>query len=410
MLCSVKEYKLKKIDGGSVTSPIGYIAKGINCGIRKNKKDLGILFSEMPAVSAAVYTTNKFQAAPLQVSKQSIENSNIQKALIVNSGNANAFTGKQGITDATLMRNKVAECLNIQPEEAVIASTGVIGEKLPIELIINGIDEITVDMSKDKGLDFANAILTTDTITKNIAVEIEVEGKTITIGGTAKGSGMIHPNMATMLAFITTDANLEKNSLQKLLGNITNSTFNMITVDGDTSTNDMVYVMANGAVETNQINENHKDWDKIYQGFKYVSEELAKMIARDGEGATKLITVTVDGAESEEMAKTIAMKIVGSNLVKTAVFGADANWGRLIMAIGNSGYDIDADKLDIKIGKIDVLKNGKPLNYEESILTEQFEHKEVEICININIADKSAKAWGCDLTYDYVRINASYRT
>ncbi len=411
MLCNIEEFNAIEINGGNLTTPQGFRANGINCGIRKIKKDLAILISDVPAISAAVYTTNQFQAAPIIITKQSLAASQTQRALIVNSGNANAFTGAQGIDDAAAMRDQVARKFNLFPSEITVASTGVIGERLPIDIIIDGINTIaTTNIDADGGSNFSEAIITTDTITKSLAVELELDGMRIVIGGTAKGSGMIHPNMATMLAFITTDANIDKGALQRLLKSTTDNTFNMITVDGDTSTNDMVLVMANGLANNNKLDENHPEWDKFCQGFIYVSEQLAKMIAKDGEGATKLITVTIDGAKDKLMAQTIGKKVIGSNLVKTAVFGADANWGRVIMAIGNSGYQVEEKLIDIRIGEVDVLKNGQLVSYNEQLLVKQLNKKEVEIYINFNLGDKSATAWGCDLTYDYVRINASYRS
>lgn len=406
----MNEMQMKQIEKGDVTTPKGFKATGIHCGIRRKKKDLGILFTEAPAVSAAVYTTNKFQAAPLKVTQASLAASKKQKAIIVNSGNANAFTGEEGLKDAYIMRDTVAEQLDLDPEEVMVASTGVIGEKLPMFNILEGIDQIAKQIEHSDGHAFAEAILTTDTVTKSLAVEVMIEGKKVTIGGTAKGSGMIHPNMATMFAFITTDANIEEAALQKLLRQTTDETFNMITVDGDTSTNDMVIVMANGLAENNPLDETHPEWAVFYQGFHYVASELAKMIAKDGEGATKLVTVTVEGAESTEMAKTIAKKIVGSNLVKTAVFGADGNWGRVVMAIGNSGYQVKEENLDITIGNVTVVKQGKQTNYEEQMVTESLQEEEVKIAVHLHLGKESATAWGCDLTYDYVKINASYRT
>ncbi len=411
MLCNIKEFNLIEINGGNVTSPEGFKANGINCGIRKIKKDLAILISDVSAVSAAVYTTNQFQAAPIIITKQSLATSQTQRALIVNSGNANAFTGNQGIENAVSMRDQVAKKFNLFPSEVTVASTGVIGERLPIDIVIDGINTIsTTNIDADGGLNFSEAIITTDTVTKSLAVELEIDGMKVIIGGTAKGSGMIHPNMATMLSFVTTDVNIDKGALQRLLKSTTDNTFNMITVDGDSSTNDMVLVMANGLANNNKLDENHPEWDKFCQGFIYVSEQLAKMIAKDGEGATKLIAVTVDGAKNKLMAQTIAKKVIGSNLVKTAVFGADANWGRLIMAIGNSGYQVDENLIDIKIGEVEVLKNGSLVSFNEQLLVDQLNNKEVQIYINFNLGNKSATAWGCDLTYDYVRINASYRT
>lgn len=410
MVYDVNEVQIKIVEGGNVDSPQGFTANGIHCGIRKKKRDLGLLFTEVPSVCAAVYTTNHFQAAPLKVTQESLEASLTHKALIVNSGNANAFTGEQGFKDAYAMRAAVAEQLLISPDEVLVASTGVIGEKMPMNPILSGITEITQLLQLSDGDAFAEAILTTDTVKKSVAVEIEIEGKKVIIGGTAKGSGMIHPNMATMLAFVTTDANIERNALQSLLRQVTDQTYNMITVDGDTSTNDMVLVMANGLAGHTLLDEKHPEWPVFHHAFRYVSEELAKMIARDGEGATKLVTVTVEGAETQEMARTIAKEIVGSNLVKTAVYGADGNWGRVVMAIGNSGYPINENQLDIAIGPTTVVKEGQKTDYEEEKVTQSLQEKDVYIHVQLYLGKESATAWGCDLTYDYVKINASYRT
>lgn len=405
------DIQIKEIVGGSVASPKGYKATGLHCGIRKKKKDIGILFSEAPAVCVGVYTSNNFQAAPLLVTKESLATSTKQHAIIVNSGNANAFTGEQGLEDAYMMRSEVSKQFNLAPNEVLVASTGVIGEKLPMQAILDGISKIPKQIDDQNGGEsFGEAIITTDTITKSLAVEVEIEGKIVTIGGTAKGSGMIHPNMATMLAFISTDAYIKQTTLQKLLRNVTDQTFNMITVDGDTSTNDMVLVMANGLAGTTSLDERHPEWSVFYQAFIYVAEHLAKLIAKDGEGATKLVTVSVEAATSKEMATAIAKKIIGSNLVKTAIFGADGNWGRIVMAIGNSGYSVDEKKLDIAIGEVMVVLQGEPTLYAEDDVTKTLNGQEVKISVNLNLGEWSATAWGCDLSYDYVKINSAYRT
>nr|WP_132767919.1 bifunctional ornithine acetyltransferase/N-acetylglutamate synthase [Tepidibacillus fermentans] len=406
----IEQEKIKIIPNGSISSPKGFKAGGIHCGIRKKKKDLGIIISDVPAASAAVYTMNIFQAAPLQVTKESLADSPYLQAVVVNSGNANAFTAEQGLWDAYEMRDAVAKTFNLSPMNVAVSSTGVIGERLPIERITAGIAKLPESLSSDNGWDFGEAILTTDTFVKSIAIEISVEGKKVIIGGTAKGSGMIHPNMATMLAFITTDANIHPDVLQKLLRDVTDQSFNMITVDGDTSTNDMVLTMANGLAENTPLDEYHPDWEVFYQGFTYVAKQLAKWIAKDGEGATKLVSVEVHGATSPMMAKAIAKKIVGSNLVKTAIYGADGNWGRIIMAIGNSGYQVDPQLIDITIGPITVLKHGLKTFYSEEKVSEALSQDEVKIHVDLHLGNCSAEAWGCDLTYEYVRINASYRT
>ena len=403
---------IKEIDGGNIASPRGFVAAGLHCGIKKRKKDLGIILSKTPAVCAAVYTTNTFSAAPLQVTKESLSKSATQQVLIVNSGNANAFTGEQGLQDAIKMRKSIAEHYSLSPLEAIVSSTGVIGEKMPMEVILTGISRFPKELAaaESGGLDFCEAIMTTDTVIKALAIELEIDQKKVVIGGAAKGSGMIHPNMATMLAYITTDVNICKNALERALRQVTDQTFNMITVDGDTSTNDQVLVMANGLAGNAKLDEKHPQWSIFYHGLSYVAEQLAKLIARDGEGATKLITVNVAGAKTSEMARTIAKKIIGSNLVKTAVFGADGNWGRIVMAIGNSGFAVAEQQLEIAIGGITVVKGGQSTNYLEEQVTEALQNKDVLIDVDFHQGEESATAWGCDLSYDYVKINASYRT
>ena len=410
MMNQLEQEKITIISDGGIASPKGFIAGAVHCGIRKKKKDLSLLLSEVPAATAAVYTLNSFPAAPLLVTKEALAVSPYLRAVVVNSGNANAFTGEQGMMDAYEMQNAVARTFQLNPLEVAVSSTGVIGERLPIERIIEGISLLPNHLSSENGEDFGEGILTTDTFVKSIAIELEIEGKQVTIGGSAKGSGMIHPNMATMLAYITTDAKIEPDVLQTLLRDVTDQTFNMITVDGDTSTNDTVLVMANGLAENTTLDPQHPEWAEFYQGFSYVSKQLAKWIAQDGEGATKLISVQVNGASSDTMARVMAKKVIGSNLVKTAIYGQDGNWGRIIMAMGNSGYTIHPDFIDITIGNIVVLKEGKKQVYSEEQLTELLGENQVKIVIDLHSGDCSAEAWGCDLTYDYVRINASYRT
>jgi len=410
MIEQLKQERINIVLNGSISSPMGFQAGGLHCGIRRKKKDLALILSETPAVSAAVYTLNSFQAAPLLVTKETISYSPFIRAVIVNSGNANAFTGEQGLLDAYSMRDEVAKVFHLSPMEVAVSSTGVIGEFLPMERIVKGISELPEVIGFDHGGEFGEAILTTDTFVKSLAVEFEIDGKKVTIGGTSKGSGMIHPNMATMLAFMTTDAQVNPDALQGLLSKVTDQTFNMITVDGDTSTNDMVLVMANGFAGNSLLDEQHPDWPIFQKGFTYVAKQLAKWIAQDGEGATKLVSVEVKGATSETMAKIIAKKIVGSNLVKTAIYGADGNWGRIIMAIGNSGYQLDPQSIDITISEITVLAQGRKQVYSEELLTEKLGQQEIKIEVNLHLGSSSAEAWGCDLTYDYVRINASYRT
>lgn len=403
--------EIQLIAGGTITSPQGFKANALNAGIRKSKKDLAVLYSEQPAVAAALYTLNEFAAAPIQVTKAVLAQTKTLQAVVVNSGNANAYTGEQGIADAWATIKQAAESMHLDPAKVAVASTGVIGVALPMQIIEAGLTELAkAGLSKTGGSDFSEAILTTDLVTKELAVAVEVDGKQVIIGGSAKGSGMINPNMGTMLAFVTTDAAIEPAALDRLLRSTTDATYNMVTVDGDTSTNDMVIALANGVAGNRALNEWHPDWLNFKEAFLYVNRELARKIAADGEGATKLITVTVIGAKDLKLAQVVAKTIVGSNLVKTAVHGADPNWGRVIMAIGNSGYQIEQELLDISFGEIEVISKGNVVDYDEAELVKELEQDEVKIKVNLNQGREKAKAWGCDLTYDYVRINAAYRT
>ena len=346
--------KIHILKKGHVTSPKGFTAGGIHCGLRKTKLDFGWIHSETPAAAAGVYTLNTFQAAPVKVTKESIEKDNLLQTIVVNSANANSCTGEQGYLDALTMQKMTADKIGVDQSHVAVVSTGVIGVPLPMEKILYGINSI--DNQKASAVDFEHAILTTDTATKHIAVQLEIDNQTITIGGAAKGSGMIHPNMATMLSFITTDAKVEAKSLQLALRDVTDKSFNMITVDGDCSTNDMVLVMANGQQNNALLNESHSDWHLFKEALQFVSQELAKMIARDGEGATKLIEVHVKGAPTEIVAAQVAKAVISSNLVKTAIYGADPNWGRIICAIGYSKQPLDPESVCISLGDIEVVK------------------------------------------------------
>ena len=357
---------------------------------------------------AGVFTTNAIQAAPIKVTKEVVTNSGKIQAVIVNSGNANACTGKQGIADAYEMQKLAADKLGIAQKYVGVASTGVIGEIMKMEPIRTGVEQLEFGNSLEHGIDFAQAILTTDTVMKNTTYSTIIDGKEVVISGTAKGSGMIEPNMATMLGFITTDANIESSVLQATLSEITDSTFNAITVDGDTSTNDTVIVMANGLAGNESLTPLHPDWNNFYSTLKSVAEDLAKAIARDGEGATKLIEVEVEGAISDEEARKIAKTVVGSPLVKTAVFGNDANWGRIIAAVGYSGATVDPEKISIKIGPATMVENGEPIPFSEEQLIQILKANEVKIYVSLGQGEGHGLAWGCDLTYDYVQINASY--
>jgi len=400
----------KRISGNNIVSPIGFKAIGIHCGIKHKKNDLALLVSEVPANVAGVFTTNAIQAAPLIVTKEAIQQTGKMQAIIVNSGNANACTGQQGLKDARLMQLKAAEKLGIAPNLIGVASTGVIGEIMKMEPIVKGIQKLEPSSTLEGSILFSQAILTTDTVTKNTAYSTVIDGKKIIIAGTAKGSGMIDPNMATMLGFITTDASIESIHLQAALKTITDLTFNSITVDGDTSTNDMVLVMANGMAGNDSLTPAHPDWEQFIEALHAVSKDLAKMIAKDGEGATKLIEVEVSGAISDVEARKIAKTVVGSPLVKTAIFGCDANWGRIIAAVGYSGATLDPNAIKIKIGTTIVVENGEPVPFSEAQLLVYLKQPEVKIVVDLHQGSGKGVAWGCDLTYDYVQINATYRS
>jgi glutamate N-acetyltransferase / amino-acid N-acetyltransferase len=392
-----------------ITFPNGFVAAGMHAGIKRKRPDLGLLVCEVPASVAAVYTTNAFQAAPLKVTQESLGAGRRIQAIVVNSGIANACTGRKGLEDAYQMRKKTADLLGIPEHFVAVASTGVIGEYLPMERVEQGLDQLVPRLQKgdDK---FAQAILTTDTCTKQVAVELQIDGKCVRIAGVAKGSGMIKPNMATMLAFITTDAVIDSDVLQSLLWKETDLSFNMITVDGDTSTNDMVITMASNLAGNQPLGRNHPEWNQFRAAFAYVCEELAKMIARDGEGATRLIEVKVAGAGSDETARKVAKAVVGSNLVKAAIYGADANWGRIVCAAGYGAPDLNADAVEVRLGEIPVVREGLPLPFDELEAEKELKKETVRITLDLHQGNGCATAWGCDLTYEYVRINASYRT
>ncbi|MGO4788225.1 bifunctional glutamate N-acetyltransferase/amino-acid acetyltransferase ArgJ [Paenibacillus sp. 2KB_20] len=400
------------IDGGSIITPQGFKAAGLHCGLKKtDRNDLGVIVCDVPAVAAAVYTTNLIQAAPLKVTRESLQDGKL-RAIVVNSGNANACTGKQGEEDAYTMRASTAAQFDLEENDVAVASTGVIGELLKMDRVTSGIAGLPARLSggSEGAESFSQAILTTDLVKKEACVTVQVNGTKVTIAGTAKGSGMIHPNMATMLGFMTTDAVIGQDALQLLLRQSTNLTFNMITVDGDTSTNDMLVAMASGLAGHEALSPEHPDWDAFAAGFHYVCQQLAKAIARDGEGASRLIEVRVNGAESDDDAQAIAKTIIGSSLVKSAVFGADANWGRIIAAVGRAGRPVNPETVDIAIGPISVLEQSRPVAFDEDAALVYLQGDTVDIDVKLHIGNGSATAWGCDLTYDYVRINAAYRT
>ncbi|MBS4188856.1 bifunctional ornithine acetyltransferase/N-acetylglutamate synthase [Bacillus sp. FJAT-49705] len=401
---------INEIAGGSIITPKGYKTDGVHAGLRYSKKDLGIIISDVPANCGAVYTTSQFQAAPLIVTQESIAIEEMIQALVVNSACANACTGERGIRDAFQMRNWTAEKFDLPEHFVAVASTGVIGEYLAMEKIDSGIRNFQPVNDSTHADAFQTAILTTDLVMKNCCYSAIIDGKSVVMGGAAKGSGMIHPNMATMLGFITTDANIESNHLLAALREVTDTTFNQITVDGDTSTNDMVLVMANGLSGNTSLTPDHPDWGVFLQLLTQSCESLAQQIAKDGEGATKLIEVEVIGAETDLDARKVAKQIVGSNLVKTAIYGEDANWGRIIGAIGQSSVNINPSSVDIAIGPIVMLKNSEPQTFSEELASEYLKNKTIHIFVDLKNGKGNGKAWGCDLSYDYVKINASYRT
>ena len=375
----------------------------------EGRRDLGLLFSEVAGgTSAVVVTANVFKSAPLLVTKDAAEAGDV-RALVVNSGIANAATGKRGFEDAYRMQALAADALGVEPGEVAVASTGVIGEQLPMDRVEAGIKDAAASLSGD-GSGFAEAILTTDTRTKEAVATVEIGGETVTVGGVAKGSGMIHPNMATMLAFLTTDAAVEKESLQSVLRKATDRTFNRITVDGDTSPNDMVLLMANGAAGNETLTQGSPDLTAFEETVEAVMRELAKEIARDGEGATKLVEVVVEGAESEEKAATLARAVAGSSLFKAAVYGEDANWGRVINAMGYSGASFDPEGVELWFGPIKVFADGEPVEHDAEEANATLAGEEVTVTARLEEGEASATAWGCDLTEEYVRINGSYRT
>ena len=403
-----------KLIYGGVCAAKGFMASGIHCGIRKNKqkKDLALILSTVPCRTAAVYTQNLVKGAPLLVTKKNIENG-IAQAVICNSGNANTCNA-DGIEIAEKMCRALSENSEISDKDIVVASTGVIGQPLDIAPIKSAIPDLIKALSDAGSTDACNAIMTTDTKEKEIAVEFEIGGKVCHIGGIAKGSGMIHPNMATMLVFITSDVNISHGMLQKALSGDVKNTFNMLSIDGDTSTNDMAVILANGLSENPEITEDGDDFNTFMTALNTVTVGLCRMIAADGEGATKLLECFVTGAKTELDAKTIAKSVVCSSLLKAAMFGSDANWGRVLCAIGYSGANVDVNKIDVafrsKAGTIPVCRNGSGIDFSEDKAKEILLLDEIEILVNLNDGDGTSTAWGCDLTYDYVKINGDYRT
>ena len=397
------------IENGSVTSASGFEAAGIFCGIKKKKKDLALIYSHTLCNAAGTFTLNKVKAAPLLISQELIKNKSKVKAVVINSGNANACTGDDGLKDAKFSQYYCASSLGINPSEVLISSTGVIGQKLPMGKLLSGIDEIVPLLSANGGLDAAEAILTTDKKTKSFAVKVELENGEVTIGAICKGSGMIMPNMATMLAFITTDANIEQTLLQQMLVSSVNISFNKISVDGDTSTNDMVILMANGVSKIN-IEDNSENKKLFREALDAICIAMSKSIISDGEGATKLVEINVTGAHSKEDANLVGKAVANSPLVKTALNGEDANWGRIMSAAGNSGADLDPAKMTISFDSLPVVLPGYKIVLNEEAAKEILSKQEIQININLNGGTESTTWWTCDFSAEYIRINADYRT
>lgn len=398
---------------GSIELPKGFLASGIFAGIKKSKKDVALIYSEKVANAAAVFTTNKVKAAPVLLDMKRIEKG-IAQAIIINSGNANACTGEKGFEDAVNMAKKVSQLLKIDEENVLVCSTGVIGAPLPMEKVLKGIEAAAENLSTEGGYQAAEAIMTTDIFLKGVTAKFVIEGKIVTMTGFAKGSGMIHPNMATMLSFVLTDANITKTALNKAFKETVDKTYNMISVDGDMSTNDTAIILANGEAQNKTIEEGTHEFDVFYKALEHVNKTLAKLIVKDGEGATKFMEVNIVNAKTEKDARLAAKSVINSNLVKTAIFGEDANWGRILAAVGYSGADFDVNRVDIYLksvkGEIKVCENGGYIFFDEALAKEILKEKEITVTVDMKAGEYSATSWGCDLSYDYVKINGSYRT
>jgi glutamate N-acetyltransferase/amino-acid N-acetyltransferase len=397
------------IDNGSITSVDGIKAAGINCGIKKQKKDLALIFSDVPCSAAGTFTLNKVVAAPLVISKNIIKQQNKVKAILVNSGNANACTGTTGFSNALDSQSYCAKKLSVNPSEVVISSTGVIGRQMPMVLLKSGINDIINYLSEEGGLDAAEAILTTDLKRKSFAVKVKLPEGEVTIGGICKGSGMIMPNMATMLAFLATDASIEQAVLQNLLSSAVDNSFNKISVDGETSTNDMVILIENG-LSGIKIKENSEDYNRFYAALLAICQEMAKAIAADGEGATKLITISVNNAKTKKDADTIARAVANSPLFKTAMNGNDANWGRILSVAGNSGVDFTPEKVSIKFDDMKILEPNYSVNFDEEEAKKLLNKEKVTVSVDLDEGEESSTWWTCDFSEGYIKINSSYRT
>ncbi len=394
-----------------ITAPTGFLAAGIHSGIKKAKKDLALIYSTTPASVAAVFTTNKVQAAPILVCKLQLNRSKTARAIVVNSGNANACTGERGLNDALAMVLAASHALNIAEQEVLVSSTGVIGQYLPIETIMTGISNASLALNAENHTAAAEAIMTTDKFSKEYSVSFLLNGKEASIGGMSKGSGMIAPNMATMLAFITTDVCIAPQFLQEILAEVSDQTFNRISVDGDTSTNDMVAILANGQTGNQELqSRNDFGFDVFYKALKHVLLELSKMIVLDGEGATKFVEIKVIGASSQQSAVQAGRCISNSNLVKTAIHGEDANWGRILAAIGYSGIDFNPAEVEIFFDNVPILRRNYVIDFSEADAKQVLIKNEITITVNLNIGTEEASFWTCDLSKEYVAINANYRS
>lgn len=407
---------MKIIDGG-VTAAKGFLSASAAAGIKyKDRMDMAMIYSQKPCVTAGTFTTNIVKAAPVKWDQQVVYHSDSAQAVVINAGIANACTGEEGYGYCKATADAAAEILGVPADGVLVASTGVIGMQLPIDRIVAGVKMMApaLDGSLESGTKSAKAIMTTDTQKKEVAVQIEVGGKTVTIGGMCKGSGMIHPNMCTMLGFVTTDAAISKKMLQQALSEDVKDTYNMVSVDGDTSTNDTVILMANGMAGNPEITEENEDYQAFKEALHVVNETLAKKIAGDGEGCTALFEVKVVGAVTKEQAVTLSKSVITSNLTKAAIFGHDANWGRILCAMGYSGAQFDPEKVDLffesAAGKIQIIENGVATGYSEEEATKILSQPEVTAIADIKMGDAKATAWGCDLTFDYVKINADYRS
>lgn len=406
-----------KIITGGVTAAKGFEAASVEARIKyQNRKDMALVYSQVPCVAAGTFTTNVVKAAPVKWDQEVVYHSESAQAVIINSGIANACTGAEGYGYCKQTAEAAAKALNVPESSVLVASTGVIGMQLPMDRIAAGVELLAKgkEDTEEAGLDAAKAIMTTDTKPKYVGVEIEIGGKTVTIGGMCKGSGMIHPNMCTMLGFVTTDAKISKKMLQEALSEDVKDTYNMVSVDGDTSTNDTVLLLANGLAENPEITEKGEDYETFKAALNYINTTLAKKIAGDGEGATALFEVKIIGAESKEQAVTLSKSVVTSSLTKAAIYGHDANWGRILCAMGYSGAKFDPEKVDLffesKAGKIQIIENGVAVDYSEEEATKILSEEAVTAIADVKMGDATATAWGCDLTYDYIKINADYRS